>query len=281
LDKIVEKSNIETKRDQIIPMMVEGIQINNIPTQISCLQQLSDLSERSMFDSRWINKQILPKIRSILNDKTPATQQVTSLRVNALLSLSKIFKIFEADIIRTTILTSVFEVLEVSHEPPILVSVLGVCDAIANHSKDSTMIANDMLPKLIPLSMDNSLNHRQYLLFTKIIHSMLDIIEKFRNDNFTQAEQNMENKDNEHKDNQEIKPNVENDQNNSKTDNVTTPSSVEVKSVNNNTTQNDENKEKTDISNDLITIETNVIDVTDANNETREKNDINENNEKQ
>merc|ERR1711879_231375 len=88
-------------RNHVVPLICRGLEKPNISIQTESLKQLTVATEKNLLEFRELRNTILPKICSIctLTVKNP---KIVGLRINAMMTLSKIFKNFDSDTIKDT-----------------------------------------------------------------------------------------------------------------------------------------------------------------------------------
>mmetsp|Transcript_11153 Transcript_11153/g.16929 ORF Transcript_11153/g.16929 Transcript_11153/m.16929 type:complete len:1074 (-) Transcript_11153:66-3287(-) len=189
---LCSKSTVEARRDQLVPMILKGMGTKNVKIQVNVLKQIPVLVENQFIEWRDLKSKILPKLKEIcaLSVAASDNHRVTALRINVLMCLAKIFSKFDTDTIRVVVLHEcAFTVLSRTKEAPILMSVLGVCDAIAKHVAP-TIIAQDILPRIVPLLVVETLNEKQYKIFMKSVRYMIDKIDRFQVNAFQRKVEN-------------------------------------------------------------------------------------------
>ena len=181
LYKICSRMTNESRTNMIVPMLIKALQNQNVAIQACCLKQIIKLTDSKMIDKLSLDNKILPqiaflcKIKAKIADSTDSTQiininnfnkQLMTLKVHSLICLSKLFKHFNINLIKT-IIKVIFDTLEISGGPvncnqtAILMSALGTLDAIAKFV-DAIIVAHDILPNIIPYLVNSHLKDNQH-----------------------------------------------------------------------------------------------------------------------
>jgi len=167
-------------RDHVIPLLCRGLEKPNVSIQGEALRQLTEAAEENLLEFRDLRNKALPKICHIATLTIKGNPKILTLRVTALKTLSKIFKHFDYDVIKDTVMAAVAKAIEIEPDQPALImSALGVYDAIGKHVP-VPFIASHLLSKIIPLTTSSTLNKSQFQLFMKVIRGHLDRVEKFQ-----------------------------------------------------------------------------------------------------
>jgi len=167
-------------RDHVIPLLCRGLEKPNVSIQGEALRQLTEAAEENLLEFRDLRNKALPKICHIATLTIKGNPKILTLRVTALKTLSKIFKHFDHDVIKDTVMAAVEKAIQIEPDQPALImSALGVYDAIGKHVP-VPFIASNLLPKIIPLTTSNTLNKTQFQLFMKVIRGHLERVEKFQ-----------------------------------------------------------------------------------------------------
>eukprot|EP01083_Nonionella_stella_P082386 227402_1 len=177
---LCSKSSVESRRDKLIPMVLLAVGVRNVAIQTNVLKSIPSLVDKSYIEWRDLKNKLLPKLKQICNLSVGENSKITPLRVNVLMCLAAIFSKFDTDTITQVILGEcVWRILHKTKESAVLMSVLGVADAIAKHVSPH-IVAHHILPHIIPLLMEENLNEKQYVTFIKCVRYMIDKCDRYR-----------------------------------------------------------------------------------------------------
>lgn len=183
---LCSKSSVEGRRENIVPMVVKGLSVRNVAIQCKALQQIPEMVAQGLLEWKDLKSKVLPKLQAICALSVPSGQNevILPLRVNVLLCFSKIFEKFEAETITKIVVNEcIGGILEKTRESAVLMSVLGVLDAVAKHTSPR-VVAQHILPKITPLLIESELNQKQYAMFVQSVRYMVNKIDRYRLDLF-------------------------------------------------------------------------------------------------
>jgi len=183
---LCSKSSVEGRREGIVPMVVKALSVRNVAIQSKALQQIPEMVNGGHLEWKELKNKVLPKMQAICALSVPAGQNsvILPLRVNVLLCFSKIFEKLESETITNVVVTEcIGGILSKTRESAVLMSVLGVLDAVAKHCSPR-VVAQHILPKVGPLLIEPELNRKQYSMFVESVRYMVNKIDRYRVDQF-------------------------------------------------------------------------------------------------
>ncbi|CAD5125987.1 DgyrCDS14167 [Dimorphilus gyrociliatus] len=171
MNLLLSKTSSVEIRDVVLPMVYRCLEGNAAQIQELCLEILPTFANLVEYNS--IKNHVIPRIR-----KLALQTSILSVRVNCLICIGKIMEYMD----KWYVLDDIFPILtEIpSREPAVLMSMLGIYKVALTHKKlgiTKDIMANRVLPFIIPLSIDNSLNLNQFNAFMSIIRDMLNKVE--------------------------------------------------------------------------------------------------------
>eukprot|EP00494_Astrolonche_serrata_P027607 UN27870 len=152
----IEKSSDNSRQNFLMPLLKKSLEMRHVRIQNLALKQVEILKDASLLMFTELKNDILPRVRVICLLKAPGNPKILSLRISALMTLSKFFSTFAVETIETIVIPTLDDSLKLGHEPAILMCVLGVLDKIGkylSHKKCAELI----LPRMLPLCVESSL----------------------------------------------------------------------------------------------------------------------------
>ena len=170
-------------KNYILPLIHASMESNSPQLQELCLTVVPTVAQLIEFSS--LKNSIIPRVRKLC-----ITTQVTSVRTNCMLCIGKLLEYLD----KWTVLDDVLPMLPhiPSKEPAVLMSILGIYQVTLNHPKlgiTKDIIAQKVLPFIIPMAIDNNLNLKQFNTYMTVIRDMLGRMETDQQDKLAQLEQ--------------------------------------------------------------------------------------------
>lgn len=159
-------------KEHILPMVCRALDSETVELQELCLSTLPEFS--NLIDIQSIKLSLIPRIRKLVLESS-----TLSVRVNSLVCIGKLMEHLEKWIVIDDILPILDKIN--SRESSILMGILGIYKIALTNPKlgiTKEILATRILPFLIPLSIDNSLNMTQFNAYFSLIKEMLNQIEQ-------------------------------------------------------------------------------------------------------
>jgi SCY1-like protein 2 len=142
-------------KEHILPMVCKALEADTIEVQELCLSTLPSFA--NLLDTQSIKLQLIPRIRKLCLESSSL-----SVRVNSLVCIGKILEYLE----KWIVLDDVLPILEKinTRDTAVLMAMLGIYKIVLTHPKlgiTKDLLATRVLPYLIPILIDNSLNMKQ------------------------------------------------------------------------------------------------------------------------
>uniref|UniRef100_UPI00358F0628 SCY1-like protein 2 n=1 Tax=Myxine glutinosa TaxID=7769 RepID=UPI00358F0628 len=171
MDLLLTKTPAEDIKQHILPMIFRALEAPSIQIQELCLNIIPTFA--SLIESSSMKNSLFPRIKN-------ACLQTSSLavRVNALVCMGKLLQHLDKWFVLDEVLP--FLQLIPSKEPAVLMAILGIYKCTFSHKKlgiTKEILAGKVLPHLVPLSIESSLNLNQFNSYIVIIKEMVSRIE--------------------------------------------------------------------------------------------------------
>ena len=152
---ILSKTPPTDIKEHILPMVCRSLESDTVEMQELCLSTLPNFA--NLLDTQTIKLQLIPRIRKLCLDS-----QTLSVRVSSLVCIGKILEFLE----KWVVLDDVLPILEKINvrDSAILMGMLGIYKIVFTHPKlgiTKELLATRVIPFLVPLSVDSSLNMKQ------------------------------------------------------------------------------------------------------------------------
>ncbi|KAJ8299631.1 hypothetical protein KUTeg_023691 [Tegillarca granosa] len=152
MNLLLKKTPQADIRNHVLPMIHQALESDSPQLQEICMNIIPTFAELVEFSS--LRNSIVPRIKKLCLSTSTLT-----IRVNCLLCLGKLLEFMD----KWSVIDDVLPLLPQipSREPAVLMSILGIYQVTMTHPKlglTKDMIANKVLPFIIPLSIDNNLN---------------------------------------------------------------------------------------------------------------------------
>uniref|UniRef100_A0A8C4QBG2 SCY1-like protein 2 n=1 Tax=Eptatretus burgeri TaxID=7764 RepID=A0A8C4QBG2_EPTBU len=171
MDLLLTKTPAEDIKQHVLPMIFRALEAPSIQIQELCLNIIPTFA--NLIESSSMKNSLFPRIKN-------ACLQTSSLavRVNALVCMGKLLQYLEKWFVLDEVLP--FLQLIPSKEPAVLMAILGIYKCTFSHKKlgiTKEILAGKVLPHLVPLSIESSLNLSQFNSYIVIIKEMVSRIE--------------------------------------------------------------------------------------------------------
>ncbi|XP_071104426.1 SCY1-like protein 2 isoform X3 [Haliotis cracherodii] len=183
MNLLLGKTPQQDIKTQILPMIYRALEVDNPQIQELCLNIVPTFAEMIEYSS--LKNAIVPRIKKLCQ----ATSTLT-IRVNCLLCLGKLLEYMDRWYVLDEILPFLPQIP--SREPAVLMSILGIYKVTMGHAKlgmTKDMLANKVIPFLVPLCIDNNLNLSQFNAFVATVREMFGKVESEQRTKLEQLDQ--------------------------------------------------------------------------------------------
>ncbi|CAH8858530.1 unnamed protein product [Trichobilharzia szidati] len=174
------KFPIKEFRNYVLPMLQLALDMDNKMIQELCLKSLPGIGKA--MDISVLKNSLLPRIQRLC-----LSTEYLSTRMHCIVCIGKLLDHLDKWIVMDDILPFLQQIK--SREPTILIAVLGIYRLAFSHEKlgiSREKLATKVLPHLIPLSIESSLNLKQYSAYASLIQDMCKHLER---EQFSKLEQ--------------------------------------------------------------------------------------------
>ena len=171
MDLLISKYPPEAVRDHLLPMVYRSLECNSQQIQELCLTTIPDFSHLVEYGS--MKNNLLPKVKTLC-----IATSLTSTRVKCLVCLGEILEHLDKWVALDDVIAWLPEVK--SRDSALLVAVVGTYKVVLNHSKlgiTEEILACKVIPFLVPLVIEGSLNLTQFNQVVSLIKEMLSQVE--------------------------------------------------------------------------------------------------------
>ncbi|KER25046.1 hypothetical protein T265_07437 [Opisthorchis viverrini] len=159
-------------RIHVLPMLHSSLDTDNKTVQELCLRSIPSIA--SLTELTTLKNAVLPRIQKLF-----FRTELLSTRLSCLMCIGKLLDHLDKWIVMDDVLTFLQQIR--SREPSLLIAMLGIYRLAFSHEKlgiSREKLATRVLPHLIPLSIEGSLNLKQYLAFAELIRDMCSQLER-------------------------------------------------------------------------------------------------------
>jgi len=171
MDLLLEKTPAQDVKTDVLPMVYRALESNVSQIQELCLSIIPNFA--GLLDRQSLKSALLPKIRSVCTSTT-----LLSVRVNSLICIGKLLEHMDKWQVIDDVLPWLPQIP--SKEPAVIMAIVGIFKLAFSNSKlglTKEVMANKVLPFLIPLSIENGLTVQQFNSISSIIREMLGKVE--------------------------------------------------------------------------------------------------------
>jgi len=171
MDLLLEKTPAEDVKTDVLPMVYRALESNVSQIQELCLSIIPNFA--GLLDRQSLKSALLPKIRTLCTSTT-----LLSVRVNSLICIGKLLEHMDKWQVIDDVLPWLPHIP--SKEPAVIMAIVGIFKLAFTNSKlglTKEVMANKVLPFLIPLSIENGLTVQQFNSISSIIREMLGRVE--------------------------------------------------------------------------------------------------------
>ncbi|KAF7490449.1 SCY1-like protein 2 [Sarcoptes scabiei] len=174
MDFLVEKfkSKPESLKEHILPLIYRFLESNAYQIQELCLSVLPSIIH--LVDFSGCKNMLMPRIKRLTLET-----KLLSVRVNCLIALGKILEHLDKWLVLDEVLPLLMMIP--SKEPAVIMCSVGIITLTLNSNKlgiSKEILANKIIPFLVPLSIENGLSLQQYAVIMNLIRDILNRIEE-------------------------------------------------------------------------------------------------------
>ncbi|KXJ26994.1 SCY1-like protein 2 [Exaiptasia diaphana] len=171
LDLLLSKTPHDSIRDDVLPMVFRALEATTTDIQEMVLNVIPNFAP--MVEYTLMKNSVIPRIKTLC-------LQTSSLavRVNSLVCIGKVLEHLDKYYVMEDILPFLSQIP--SREAPTLMGILGIYKQTMVHTKlgmDKDYLAMKAIPFLFPLSVEPSLNLKQFTQFMAIINDMINQVQ--------------------------------------------------------------------------------------------------------
>ncbi|KJH43996.1 HEAT repeat protein [Dictyocaulus viviparus] len=174
MELLLERASEEHVKRYILPLVYSAIHSETIRIQELCLSVIPNIGK--LVDRNSMKTELLPKLLELA-----ISGSVLAIRVQSLVCIGKLLPTLESWMITDLILPALPKIR--SREPGVLMAILGksIYKLIANCESiviNRDQWAKSVLPFLLPISVENTLNLGQFEQFMAFIKFLIGIVER-------------------------------------------------------------------------------------------------------
>eukprot|EP00898_Chlorokybus_atmophyticus_P008021 jgi/Chlat1/821/Chrsp104S01272 len=177
---LAEKIPGEAADAVLVPALARCYEEGDPRVQEDALRKTPDVAQKLSLVA--LKEQILPRVHA-----TALKTSVAAVRVHAFVCLGQLVPRMD-DAMMNELLATMSRCVAVDKSASTLMCVLGVCDIIAKN-EPVDMVAEKLLPILLPLTVAPKLNQQQFGTFMRLIKDMIKRIDDKRGAEFGESEQ--------------------------------------------------------------------------------------------
>lgn len=180
---LLKKTPASDIKTHVLPMIYRALESDNSQIQELCLSIIPTFVD--MIDYSAIKNSIVPRIKKLCLGTSS-----TGVRVNSILCLGKMLESMDKWYVMDEVLPLLPQIP--SRESSVLMSILGIYKVALTHEKlgiTKDMLAGKVIPFLMTVCTEHSLNLGQFAAFITLIREMVDKVEKDHRSKLEQLEQ--------------------------------------------------------------------------------------------
>lgn len=180
MELLLRLTPAEDVKTDVLPMLYRALESDAQQIQELCLSVLPTFA--SLIDYPAMKNALMPRIMKLC-----LGTGFVSVRVNCLLCIGKLLDHLDKWLVLDDVLPFLSQIP--SREPAVIMAILGIYKLSLNHNKlgiTKEVMANKIIPFLVPLSIENGLSVAQ---FNAIMSMIKEMIQRIENDHRTKLEQ--------------------------------------------------------------------------------------------
>ncbi|OQR73742.1 SCY1 protein 2 [Tropilaelaps mercedesae] len=171
MDLLISKCPPEAVRDHLLPMVYRALECNAQQIQELCLNTIPNFAKLVEYGS--MKNHLLPRIKKLC-----IATSLTSTRVGCLVCIGKILEHLDKWVVLDDIIAWLPEVK--SRDSAVLMAIFGIYKVSLTHQKlgiTKEILACKVIPFLVPLSIEGSLNLTQFHQVILLVKEMISQVE--------------------------------------------------------------------------------------------------------
>lgn len=171
MELLLKLTPAEEVKTDVLPMLYRALESDAQQIQELCLSILPTFA--SMIDYPAMKNALLPRIKKLC-----LSTGLVSVRVNCLLCIGKLLEHLDKWLVIDDVIPFMSQIQ--SREPAVIMAILGIYKLALTHNKlgiTKEVMANKIIPFLVPLSIENGLTITQFQSIMGLIKDMLQRVE--------------------------------------------------------------------------------------------------------
>ncbi|XP_059155505.1 SCY1-like protein 2 isoform X2 [Physella acuta] len=171
MNLLLSKTPTQQIQTYVFPLIFSALESDSPQIQELCLHIIPTFAD--LIEYSTLKKSLVPRIKKLCLGTS-----VLNVRVNCLLCIGKLMDQMDKWFVLDEILPFLREIP--TREPAVLMSILGIHKVALSEAKlgiTKDVMANKVLPFLIPLCIDNNLNLSQFNAYMSVVKEMLSKVE--------------------------------------------------------------------------------------------------------
>uniref|UniRef100_A0A6A7G441 SCY1-like protein 2 n=2 Tax=Hirondellea gigas TaxID=1518452 RepID=A0A6A7G441_9CRUS len=168
---LLSKTPAADVRSDLLPLLYRALDTNNSTLQEMCLSALPACSKQ--LDKQTMKAQLLPRIQKLC-----LTTSNLSVRVSCLVCVGRMLTQLDKWLVLDGVVPFLTQLP--SREAPVIMAAVGILQVTLQSSSlglTKEVMANTLLPFLIPLTIENCLSPQQHATFMALVREMIDKVE--------------------------------------------------------------------------------------------------------
>ncbi|KAH9518743.1 SCY1-like protein 2 [Bulinus truncatus] len=171
MNLLLSKTPAQQIQTYVFPLIFAALEADSPQIQELCLSIIPTFAD--LIEYTTLKKSLIPRVKKLC-----LSTSVLNVRVNCLLCIGKLMDQMDKWFVLDEILPFLREIP--SREPAVLMSILGIHKVSLSEPKlgiTKDVMANKVLPFLIPLCIDNNLNLSQFNAYMSVVKEMMTKVE--------------------------------------------------------------------------------------------------------
>lgn len=180
MELLLKMTPCDEVKSDVLPLLYRALESDSQEIQELCLSVLPTFANLVEYPA--MKNALLPRIKRLCI----STSHI-SVRVNCLLCLGKLLDFLDKWLVLDEVLPFLPQIP--SREPAVLMGILGIYKLVLNHKKmnmSKEMMAQKVIPFLMPLSVENSLTLNQFNTLISVVKEMVTRVETEHRDKLEQ-----------------------------------------------------------------------------------------------
>lgn len=180
MELLLKMTPCDEVKSDVLPLLYRALESDSQEIQELCLSVLPTFANLVEYPA--MKNALLPRIKRLC-----ISTSLISVRVNCLVCLGKLLDHLDKWLVLDEVLPFLPQIP--SKEPAVLMGILGIYKLVLNHKKmnmSKEMMAQKVIPFLMPLSVENSLTLNQ---FNTLIYVVKEMVSRVENEHRVKLEQ--------------------------------------------------------------------------------------------